>query len=418
MRPQQREVLRDMRRFNVVLAHRRFGKTYLAIVWLIKTIHNHQLKNAQGHYYAPNYSQAKKIAWKYIKDFTAHFDGVTYNESELRVNWLDKQIQLGSAENPDSSRGIYSDAVILDEPACMAPRMWTEVLRPALSDRKGQAMFIGTPQGRHGLFYDMYQDAEDQPDWYRCMFKASETGIVPHDELLAAQRTMSRAEYLQEFMCSFDAAVRGAYWGETMSKIEENGQITRVHKDMDYPVNTAWDLGINDATAVWFYQVIGNEYRFIDYEEYTNLGLPDIVHELRSKGHLYGKHVVPHDAGKRSLSTGKTRVQTLSELGLDTVMAPKPKGPSQVTDQISVVRQMLPRCWFDKDMCKNGIEALRQYRSEWDELKGVGRLGSPRHDWSSHGADSMRYLANTPISSIVGDYGGEIDYSRMDMAVC
>jgi len=260
-----------------MLAHRRFGKTYLGILWLIKEIWDEERNNPRGYYYAPNYAQAKKVAWQYIKNFTQAFEGITYNESELRVNWGDKQIQLGSAENPDSSRGIYADAVILDEPAQMAPRMWTEVLRPALSDRMGSALMIGTPKGRHGIFYESYENAADDPLWQRFMFKASETGIIDQDEMTAIRRSLSRAEYLQEMECSFDAAIRGAYWGQSMSDLEDAGALTTVVMDDQYQVHCSFDLGMNDATSIWFYQLIGNSYRFFDYIEFTNTGLPDGV---------------------------------------------------------------------------------------------------------------------------------------------
>ena len=173
LRPQQREIINNLNRFNVVVAHRRMGKTWLAIVWLLKTIHECDKKNAQGFYYAPTFSQAKRVAWKYLRDFTEHLTGATYNESELRINWMDKMIQLGSADNPDASRGIYADAVILDEPAQMPTRLFSEILRPALSDRKGSMMMIGTPQGRRGLYFDSYQLAENDPLWARFIDRKS-----------------------------------------------------------------------------------------------------------------------------------------------------------------------------------------------------------------------------------------------------
>ena len=249
LRNQQTEVFDSLQRFNVLLAHRRFGKTVLAVAILL---HIAQMKQQQGlrrpqvHYYAPSYPQAKRVAWPYVKDFL-HGCGAQFNESELKAELPGGAIlQLGSGENPDSSRGIYSDYVVLDEPSQMPTRLWTEVLRPALSDRLGGAMFIGTPQGRHGLFYDTYQDAADDPLWWRGCYRASETGIVDEEELHAAQRAMSRAEYLQEFECDWSAAIQGAYWGERMNEIEEKGQLTRLAHDPAKLVHTGWDLGLSD----------------------------------------------------------------------------------------------------------------------------------------------------------------------------
>lgn len=409
LRPQQKEALSHFNRFNVLVCHRRFGKTYLALIWLLMEIHKCKRKNPRGYYYAPNYSQAKKVSWQYIKYFTQHLAGVQYNESELRVNWSDKQIQLGSAENPDSSRGIYADSVVMDEPGQMPQRMFTEVLRPALSDREGSLCMIGTPAGRHGLFFDSWQQAEHDPIWSRHMYKASETGIVSQSELEANRRAMTSAEYAQEWECSFDAAIRGAYYGETMTKIEELGHITRVSHDPELLVNVAFDLGVNDASALWYFQVQGNDYHMIEYEEIVNTGLPDIVKHMKKKNYNYGQCIFPHDVKVRSLSTGQTRLATLQQLGIDCVVAPS----LPVIDGIDTARSILNRCWFDSEKCKEGIEAIRQYRAAWKDKNSVLSL-APEHNWASHGADSFRYLAITPLSSIIGAWTSELDYSRMD----
>ena len=409
LREEQKEIYNNLARFNVLLAHRRMGKTVFAVILLIRKAFECKHKRPQVHYYAPSYSQAKKVAWAYVKQYTEGI-GAVYNESELKCELpTGAIIQLGSAENPDSSRGIYSDYVVLDEPAQMPSRMWSEVLRPALSDRKGGALFIGTPKGRHGLFYDSYQLAADDPIWWRGMYKASDTNIVDEEELDANRRALTKAEYAQEFECSFDAAIKGAYWGEAMSDIEQANQITNVSYDDQYLVNCSFDLGINDATAIWYYQVVGDEFRFIDYEEIVNTGLPDIIKHMRAKPYDYGKMVFPHDVKVRSLSTGHTRLHTLQQLGVDVVVSPN----IPVIDGIDTARSLIRRCYFDAVACKDGVEALRQYRSDWKDKRGVLSL-APLHDWSSHGADSFRYLSITPLGSILGQWSGEIDYSRMD----
>jgi hypothetical protein len=358
------------------------------------------------HYYCPTFSQAKRVAWPYIRDFCAAIPGTVFNEAELKVTLPNGAIiQLGSADNPDASRGIYSDFVVLDEPAQMPPRMWYEVIRPALSDRFGGALFIGTPAGRHGLFYDSYEAAESDSEWFRGMYRASETGIVPEAELKSAKRGMAHSEYMQEFECSFDAAIRGAYWADAM----ERAQIGSVLPERDKPVHIAMDLGINDATACWFFQVDGNRARFVNYAEYTNMGLPDIVNDWRSRGYVYGKVVAPHDIEVRSLSTGQTRKQTLQQLGCDVVNAPQ----VGLIDGIEATRTFLERCSFDKVNCKDGIEALRQYRSDWQDKKGVLQL-RPLHDWTSHAADAMRYAAITGLNTLSDGWGGEINYREMD----
>ena len=411
LRHHQWEAYQELKRFNIIVSHRRWGKTYLAILWLLHEVWNEPRKNARGHYYASSYQAAKRIAWQYIKDFTQAFDGVQYNESELRVNWADKQIQLGSAENPDSSRGIYSDAVCMDEVAMMPTRMYTEVLRPAIADREGSMLMIGTPMGRHGLFYESWQNAQTDPDWSTHMYKASQTGIIPDKELEAMRKAMSRAEYEQELEVSFDALIRGSYWGETVTQIEADGHLRTISHDPERQVHCSFDLGVNDATAIWFFQLSGNEYHFIDYQEFTNTGLPDIVKWLRDKPYTYGKMVFPHDVRVTSLSTGQTREHTLQQLGIEVVVAPK----LPVIDGIDTARSRLQRCYFDPDQCRDGIEALRQYRSDWDDKKGVLRL-APLHDWASHGADSFRYLCSVDHNMLQGGWG-EIDYTAMDRGI-
>ena len=243
------------------------------------------------------------------------------------------------------------------------------------------------------------------------MYKASETGIIPDKELEAMRKAMSRAEYEQELEVSFDALIRGSYWGETVTQIEADGHLRPISHDPERQLHCSFDLGVNDATAIWFFQLSGNEYHFIDYQEFTNTGLPDIVKWLRDKPYTYGKMVFPHDVRVTSLSTGQTREHTLQQLGIEVVVAPK----LPVIDGIDTARSRLQRCYFDPDQCRDGIEALRQYRSDWDDKKGVLRL-APLHDWASHGADSFRYLCSVDHNMLQGGWG-ELNYSEMDKGI-
>ena len=409
LREHQLSVYNNLQRFNILIAHRRFGKTVLAIIWLLLKALQCPHNRPQVHYFAPTYSQAKRVAWAYLKDFCATIEGTVFNEAELKaVLPTGATIQLGSADNPDASRGIYSDACVLDEPAQMPPRMWSEILRPALSDRKGCAMFIGTPNGRQGLFYDTWEAAENDDTWYRGMFKASETGVIDPIELQAAKRVMSKPEYEQEYECSFDSAIKGAYWAEEMTKADTEGRIGSYSYDSGYPVHIAMDLGINDATACWFYQINGNRVNLIDYKEYVNTSLPDMVTHWRKMPYVFGKIVLPHDAKNRSLSTGITRQQTLQDLGCDTVIAPK----GDLIDGIELTRRFISKCCFNKINCFRGIEALRMYRSDYDDKKGVLML-RPVHDWTSHPADAFRYLATVPLDTLNNTWS-HVDYTEMD----
>lgn len=387
-RPLQKEIHETLSRFNVLVCHRRFGKTVLVINQIIKDAMNNKKKNPRYAYIAPLYRQAKQVAWDFLKEYTQNIPMRMVNESELRVDLPNgARIQLFGADNPDSMRGIYLDGACLDEYAQMSQRMWSEVVRPALSDRKGWAIFIGTPQG-HNQFYELYMGAKDQQNWTTRRYKASETGVIEAAELEAAKHDMSEAEYDQEFECSWQAAIRGAYYGKIITSIEERGQIANVPHDPAHQVETWWDLGVGDSTVIWFVQRIGQEIHVIDHYEMTGEGLPHYAKVLQDRGYIYSQHVAPHDIEVRELGSGKSRREIARSLGIDFAVAPK----QSVEDGISAVRAMLPRCWFDKTKCKQGLEALRQYRSDYDDRLRVFRP-RPLHDWTSHSADAFRYGA-------------------------
>lgn len=376
-------------RFAAIVAHRRAGKT----VACVHELNKQAAKKAKARfaYVAPFYAQAKDVAWAYIKEAAAPIPGVTFNESELRVNYPNgTTLRLYGADNYDRMRGISLDGVVLDEYGDMDPRAWAEVIRPALADKKGWAVFIGTPKGQNA-FYEVCNRAKDEADWMFLRLRASETGLLDPDELKAARREMTEDQYAQEFECSFEAAIPGAYYAKLMAEAEEDGRIGKVPFDPSIRVWTAWDLGIGDSTAIWFAQIVGREIRLIDYYEANGVGLDHYVAKLREgrRGrYTYAEHWLPHDADHKELSTGKSRIETLRSLGLEARVLPI----ARIEDGINAVRMLLPRVWIDKERCAEGIKALKHYRSEWDEKRKVLRP-RPLHDWSSHGADAMRYFA-------------------------
>jgi hypothetical protein len=380
-------------RFAVLVCHRRFGKTVWAINHLIKEAVDRRMKGYERprvHYLAPLFRQAKQVAWDYVKYYTAPIPGVTYNETELRADFLDCRLSLLGADNPDSLRGIYSDYAVLDEYEQMSPVVWSEIIRPALSDREGGGVFIGTPKGRN-QFYEQWLNAR-KLGWFRAMYKASETGILSQAELDAARAEMGEDEYMQEYECSWSAAIKGAYYGDLMGQADAEKRIGNIPHTPMLDVNTAWDLGINDSTAVWFYQYINNEIRLIDFYENTGQGLEHYVRMLQHKEkkfkYSYDQHHFPHDVAVRELTTGRSRQEVLAAMGINVFVTPKLK----VEDGIQAVRTVLPRCYFDKTRCHKGIEALRQYRTEYDSK--LQRYSSrPLHDWTSHPADAFRTFA-------------------------
>ena len=389
-RPFQAYLHNNLKRFNVLVCHRRFGKTVFSIMEMIDKGLRNDLKNPQYAYIAPTYGQAKRVAWEYLKDFTKGIPGAKAHEQELRIDIPrpdrgDKiRFMLLGAENPDSLRGIYLDGVILDEYAQCDPTIWGQVIRPALSDRLGWAIFIGTPKGQNH-FYDIYNAALGLSNWFVQVYKATDTQIVAEEELEEARATMTDEEFEQEYECSFAAALMGAYYGKYMNDLESKKQIGDVPYDPAVPVETYWDLGISDSMSIWFIQKVGKEVHVIDYIEQAGKGLEWYVREVKSKNYIYDEHFIPHDGAARELGTGRTRQETLRELGLATTIVPR----QSVADGIHAVRMALPHCWFNRNTCAKGIAALKNYQRKWDS-KNKMFLDKPMHDWASHGSDAFR----------------------------
>lgn len=377
-------------RFRVAVAHRRAGKTVAFVNELQRGAISCNRPNPRFGYIAPFRSQAKQIAWDYVKHYGAAVPGVTFNEAELRADYPGGgRVQLFGADNPDALRGLYFDGVVLDEFGDMDPAVWTDVLRPTLSDRDGWAAFGGTPRGKN-KFYEFREDARlKKDDWALWELKASETGILSPAELESAYASMDGSAYAREYECSFEASIKGTYYATEMQQAELGKRICRIPVEPTIKVDTAWDLGIDDATAIWFVQDVGKERRLIDYLEVSGEGLPSIAKKLDEKGYRYGRHILPHDVEVRELGNGTSRKETLEALGLRNIEV---IAAQDVADGINAVRLMLSRCWFDSERCARGIEFLKQYRREWDGKRQVWRE-RPLHDLTSHAADAFRYLA-------------------------
>jgi phage terminase large subunit len=378
------------KRWRIIVAHRRAGKTVACVNELIRAALTCDKPNPRVAYVAPLFKQAKDVAWAYLKEFTRDIPGREANETELRVDLPNGgRVRLYGADNPDGMRGLYLDACVLDEFADMRPRFLPEVIRPALSDRRGSLTLIGTPKG-HNEFYDRWNEAQVDPDWFTTMLKASETGIVDAEELVSAQKLMSEAQYQQEYECSFEAAIEGAYFGMAIEKASQEGRIAALPHNPGLPVYVAFDLGIGDDTSLWFAQRSGGWLHVIDH--YATNGQPasHYVDILKAKPYNYASIFLPHDADNREWSNGKSRLETLRNLKPDYNFIVLGRTP--VDDGINAVRLMLPTTRFDSEKCKSGLESLRQYRREYDENKRTFKP-TPLHDWSSHDADAFRYLA-------------------------
>jgi hypothetical protein len=386
-REQQEEIHHaiEQHRFTVVVAHRRMGKTVSAINHLIKAAIECDKPNPRFAYLCPTFSQAKRVAWDYLLEYTRPLNA-TSNISELRVDFWGRRVSLYGSDNPDSLRGQYFDGVVIDEVGDQNPRIWNEILRPALSDRLGWAAFIGTPKGRNH-FSELADRAKSEEGWKYLEFKASETKILPDSELKAAYREMGEDKYRQEFECDFNSSVEGSYFGKLINDLERDHHITDFPRDDLCRSFTAWDLGMGDSTAIWVAQVVGKEIRLLDCVENHGQALDWYVNWLRDNKYEGFTHILPHDVQVRELGTGKSRREVLEEAGLSVTIAPR----LSVADGIQAVRRLLPRCWFHP-RTKQGLDALRNYRREHDERRQIF-YEKPLHDWSSHFSDAFRYLS-------------------------
>jgi hypothetical protein len=353
-------------------------------------------------YIGPLLKQAKKIAWEYLKEYTAGLESKKPSESELtvRLRHNEAEICIYGADNPDAFRGQYFDGVVLDEYGDMSPSVWSKVLLPTLADRRGWAVFIGTFKGRNHFYkvwrqaqgYDLPEDlapADFTKDWYHFTLKASESGILPASELMLQKMQMDEEEYQQEYECNPNAVVKGTYYSRIIAKLEQSGQIydAGIDWDPDQPVDVAADLGYTDSSAYWFFQKRPGGLAIINYLEAHSKPLEYYFGELSDYGYRYGTIWLPHDARAKSLQTGRSTIEQFLAAKFPVRIAPN----LGIQDGIEAVRKMLPLCHFNS-RCEYGVEALRAYKRSWDEDRKVFS-DIPYHDWSSHGSDAFRYLA-------------------------
>lgn len=395
-RPLQAKFQVESKRFSVAACHRRFGKTVMAINWLLREVLTCQHPQAQGAYISPTYGASKRIAWQFLRLYAGVIPGVRFNEAELRCDLPDgRRIWLLGSENPDSLRGLRLDACCLDEYADIDARLFPEIVRPSLSDYgDGKCLWIGTPRGENHFkeIYDyaVARMAEGDDEWFAMRFPASETGILSQSELDDAASLMDESQYLQEFEVSWAAANVGAYYASFLDTAEAAGRIKDVPWEPNLQVSTAWDLGVSDSTCVWFIQQLPGEkvVRVIDYYEDSGQGLHHYIKVLGERPYIYGHHYFPHDVMVRELGSGNSRYEILIGLGVRPTVVPK----LGVADGIEAVRALIPRCYFDHQECALGLKALRHYHRQFSSRTNDWK-DRPNHDWSSHACDSFRYLA-------------------------
>jgi len=380
----------------VVVWHRRSGKDKT----LINLMVSRAVERVGAYYYFfPTYKQGKKILWdgrdrdgfKFLDHIPVEIRKRT-NDTELKIELINGSIiQIIGTDNIDSIVGTNPVGCVFSEYALQDPQAWS-FIRPILAENGGWAVFNYTPRGNnHGKrIYDL---AVESDSWFAQKLTVEDTNVIPVDVLENEKKEMfaqtgNDSLFEQEYYCSFDVPVQGAYYGQQLVDAEKDNRITNVPYDPSLPVHTAWDLGIGDSNAIWFLQTVGQEIRVIDYYETSGESMAYYVKYLQEKKYVYGNHYAPHDIEVRELSTGKTRKETASSLGINFVVAPR----LPVDDGIDAVRNLLARCWFDKENCERGLDALKSYHKVFDEDNQMYK-NRPEHDWSSHGSDAFRTFA-------------------------
>jgi hypothetical protein len=355
----------------------------------------------------PQQNQARKAIWDAVNPHTGRrriddaFPAAiraTTREQDMMIRFKNGSTwQVIGSDNYDALVGTPPVGVVFSEWALSNPQAWS-LIRPILAENGGWAMFITTPRGRNHA-HRMYEMARQSDDWFAERLTANDTTVFSA-ETLASERAEIIAErgeddgdaiYQQEYMTSFSAGLPGAYYAKVIDRLEADGRITAVPYNPQAQVHTAWDLGRNDQTAIWFVQRYGTGWAVIDYLVNTSVGIDWYVKEVRAKPYLYGEHLMPHDAENEQLvSVTGSIADTAKGMGLEGIrIVPR---TASVANDINEVRQTLPLCWFDKDKTEKGVDALRAYRRIWDEKLKAYR-DTPLHDWASDPADAFRTFA-------------------------
>lgn len=386
----------------VAVCHRRWGKDDLALHWT--AVAAHQRIGTYWHM-LPEYSQARKAIWDAVNPHTGirRIDEAFPKETRAKTDEQQMFIrfkcgstwQVVGSDSFNSLVGSPPVGLVFSEWALADPAAWA-YLRPILLENGGWSLFIYTSRGRnHG--HKTWLLSQDEPGWYGIRQTALDTGVFTQAQLDSELREYKadygdedgEALFNQEYMCSFDAAILGAYYGRLLAQLDRDNRITSVPHDPTLPVYTAWDLGVDDATAVWFVQLAGYEIRVIDYLETRGRGLTDVARDVIKRPYIYQEHYLPHDVETRELTSAKTRKETLESIGLRPI---RPGSRLPVQDGINAVRNILPKCVFDARKCEKGLDALRAYRVEFDSKTRTPKR-NPLHDWASHPADAFRELA-------------------------
>ncbi len=412
-RKQFRSFIESEKRWSCLVVHRRGGKTFSSLQKLLYRALRHKRPGPPKRYayIAPTQAQAKDIAWAYLKRFTSQIPGVTPNESELKVTFPDGMvIRLYSGENYERMRGLYFDGMVIDEPEDIDPIAWPSVIRPCLSDYLGWAIWIGTIKGKKGQ-WKRYTEALQNPDWFAMLLKASESGIIPDDELADIRGSTSPDIYEQEFECNPNIGIPGALFAKFVTAAEVEKRIIPLRWAREELVHTFWDLGSPKNTRVTYGQFVGREIHIIDHDADLEMTPAERVAHMNAKGYYFGSHFLPHDAAAQEKS-GKNFQQQLSEAGLTNLrIIPRCR---EVWPGINKLAELFPRMVFNSETCGYLIESLESYRTKEDKSAEGSMTNRIVEDWSCHSTDSLRMLAEATLNGMLKGHAEVIRETRPD----
>jgi phage terminase large subunit len=386
----------------VAVWHRRAGKDEMCLHHCAVQMVKHP-----GTYWhmLPEAEQARKAIWNAINPHSGRRRIDEAFPVELRETTRENEMfirlkggstwQVVGSDNFNKLVGSPPRGVVFSEYSVANPAAWAYI-RPILAENGGWAVFIYTPRGRnHG--FELYRAAKNDPNWFSQLLTARDTSVFSETALETEQREsiaqfgieLGSAYFDQEYLCSFDSAIMGAIYANAIRRVESLGQVRKVPITPLAPVHTAWDLGFDDLTAIWFWQQIGNEVHLVDYYENSGQDTEFYCGVLVEKGYSYGRHYVPHDAAHQLMAAGgRSIIQQAWERGVKMDVIPA----TSQANQIAAARKTIPSCWFDEDRCAKGLDALRSYQFEWDDAKRTLKT-SPRHDWSSHACDAFEIIS-------------------------
>mgnify|MGYP003632671630 CR=1 FL=1 len=388
----------------IEIAHRRWGKDEIALSVTFQALIN---RPATYWHCLPEYAQARKAIWAAVNPHTGKRRIDEAFPEELRENTNEQEMfirfkngstwQVIGSDRYNSLVGAGVAGVTFSEWALCNPSSWGYV-SPMMRENDGWAMFITTPRGKNHA-YDMYNHAKRTDGWFAEISSVLDTGafkLGQLDEIRAEYvalygQDFGNAQFEQEYMCSFDAAILGSFYGGELAKARAENRICEVKHDPDLPVMTVWDIGYSDDTAILFVQVVANEVRIIDTYSANGNNLEHYADLIKAKPYDYSMHWLPHDAQAKTLAAAGRSVyeQLTKDHGMKDVKILR--NTNTEMQGIIAARHLFPRLWIDHDQ-DDFLNALGQFRREWDDAKKCFR-DNPVHDWTNHFADTLRYLA-------------------------